>query len=81
MIMMESRRRGLSRQLARSGALRCALMATTLVVVCAAPFADGQVYYHDWWLLPSVVALFAFLLLFVAWSPFIFTVLNFSPFG
>ena len=108
-------------QLARIGALRCALMATTLLVVCAAPFADGQVYYHDWRLLPSVVApsvmmmlafalplditmskvfmvdagaeerdrlrfvirleLFAFVLLFAAWSPFIFTVLNFSPFG
>ena len=38
------------------GILRQLLLGMVIVVVFAAPFADGTVHMHDWRLLPSVVA-------------------------
>ena len=38
------------------GPLRCGLATLTLVVMAAAPFADGTVHMHDWRLFPSVIA-------------------------
>lgn len=40
----------------RIGALRSGLALVTLLVVLAAPFADGSVHMHDWRLFPSVIA-------------------------
>ncbi|MEX2480773.1 MAG: hypothetical protein WD928_07920 [Gammaproteobacteria bacterium] len=42
--------------LQRLGTLRILLLTSTLVVIAAAPFADGSVHMHDWRLLPGVVA-------------------------
>ncbi len=41
---------------ARLGTLRSLLLIAAVLVIAAAPFADGAVYVHDWRLLPSVVA-------------------------
>lgn len=40
----------------RLGVLRSLLLAATLLVIMAAPFADGSVHMHDWRLLTNVVA-------------------------
>jgi hypothetical protein len=40
----------------RIGALRCGLATITILVVSAAPFADGTVHMHDWRIFPSVIA-------------------------
>ena len=40
----------------RLGVLRLLLMTVALVIIAAAPFADGSSHLHDWRLLPSVVA-------------------------
>jgi len=40
----------------RLGILRSLLLTATLLVIVAAPFADGGVHLHDWRLLTSVVA-------------------------
>jgi L-lactate permease len=40
----------------RIGALRTGLAVITLLVVSAAPFADGSMHIHDWRLFPSVIA-------------------------
>ena len=40
----------------RLGVLRSGLAFATLVVIGAAPFADGSVHMHDWRLFPSVIA-------------------------
>ena len=42
--------------LTRLGILRSLLLLAALLVVAAAPFADGSAHVHDWRLLPSVVA-------------------------
>lgn len=103
------------------GPLRSGLALTTLVVVCAAPFADGAVHMHDWRLFPSVIAPTVVMMLvftlpldltmtrvfmedaspperqrlrailrieaallvvmLIAWAPFMFRVLDFSPFS
>lgn len=42
--------------LKRLGVLRSLLLTATLLVIAAAPFADGSVHLHDWRLLTSVVA-------------------------
>ena len=41
---------------ARLGVLRSLLITAAVLVVGAAPFADGSVYMHDWRLLTSVIA-------------------------
>ena len=38
------------------GPLRVGLAIVTLIVIAAAPFADGAVHLHDWRLFPSVIA-------------------------
>tara|TARA_R110002096_G_scaffold114361_6_gene248223 strand:+ start:3367 stop:3705 length:339 start_codon:yes stop_codon:yes gene_type:complete len=38
------------------GPLRSGLAILTLMVIAAAPFADGTVHMHDWRLFPSVIA-------------------------
>lgn len=38
------------------GPLRSGLVALTILVMAAAPFADGTVHMHDWRLFPSVIA-------------------------
>ena len=38
------------------GLLRWAMMATTIIVIVAAPFADGNAHVNDWRLYPSVIA-------------------------
>ena len=40
----------------RFGPLRLCLLGAAVLVMLAAPFADGSVHRHDWRLLPSVVA-------------------------
>ena len=40
----------------RLGVLRLLLMTIALVIIAAAPFADGPSHLHGWRLLPSVVA-------------------------
>ncbi|MCZ6895437.1 MAG: hypothetical protein O7H40_15505 [Gammaproteobacteria bacterium] len=40
----------------RLGILRLLLIMVALVIIAAAPFADGSSPLHDWRLLPSVVA-------------------------
>ena len=40
----------------RLGVLRSLLVIAAVMVIGAAPFADGSVYMHDWRLLPSVIA-------------------------
>ena len=40
----------------RLGTLRSGLAFATLIVIGAAPFADGSVHMHDWRLFPSVIA-------------------------
>lgn len=40
----------------RLGVLRCLLLASAALVIAATPFADGNVYLHDWRLVPSVIA-------------------------
>jgi hypothetical protein len=105
----------------RLGALRCGLAFATLLVICAAPFADGSVHMHDWRLFPSVIAptmmmmlvftlpldmtmarifmadaqaqererfrsiirfeALMLILMLLAWVPFMFRVLDFSPFS
>lgn len=40
----------------RFGPLRLCLLGAAVLVMIAAPFADGSVHRHDWRLLPSVVA-------------------------
>lgn len=42
--------------LARLGPLRVMLVTAMMVVILAAPFADGTTHAHDWRLLPGVVA-------------------------
>jgi hypothetical protein len=39
----------------RLGPLRSMLVLSTLLIICAAPFADGSVH-HDWRLIPGVIA-------------------------
>lgn len=46
----------LSKFCRRIGALRCGLTLITLLVIGAAPFADGSAHLHDWRLFPSVIA-------------------------
>jgi hypothetical protein len=43
-------------RLARLGLLRSLLMSAAILVIAAAPFADGGEHLYDWRLLPSVVA-------------------------
>lgn len=38
------------------GALRWMMMLTSLAVIVAAPFADGNAHVNDWRLYPSVIA-------------------------
>ena len=40
----------------RLGVLRSLLVIAAVMVIGAAPFADGSVHMHDWRLLPSVIA-------------------------
>jgi hypothetical protein len=40
----------------RIGILRTGLAIATIVVIAAAPFADGSTHMHDWRLFPSVIA-------------------------
>ena len=40
----------------RGAILRLLLIMVALVIIAAAPFADGSSHLHDWRLLPSVVA-------------------------
>jgi hypothetical protein len=42
--------------LERLGTLRVLLLTGAVLVIVAAPFADGTVHMHDWRLLPTVVA-------------------------
>ncbi len=42
--------------LARLGTLRILLLSGAVLVIAAAPFADGAVHMHDWRLVPSVIA-------------------------
>ena len=105
----------------RLGMLRSGLVLATLLVIGAAPFADGTVHMHDWRLFPSVIAptmmmmlvftlpldmtmarifmsdaeppekerlamiirfeALMLILMLLAWIPFMFRVLDFSPFS
>lgn len=105
----------------RIGALRTGLAIATIVVMAAAPFADGSTHMHDWRLFPSVIAptlmmmlvftlplditmAYVFMsdaseierqrlrviirfealllvLMVLSWIPFMFRVLDFSPFS
>ena len=47
----------------RIGLLRCSLALITLLVISAAPFADGGTHLHDWRLFPNVIAPTVMLLL------------------
>jgi hypothetical protein len=42
--------------MANIGVLRGLLLIMTLLVIAAAPFADGTVYVRDWRIVPSVIA-------------------------
>ncbi|MEQ8663201.1 MAG: hypothetical protein RLW62_20485 [Gammaproteobacteria bacterium] len=44
------------RIIARLGPLRVMLIGAAVVIMLAAPFADGAVHAHDWRLIPGVVA-------------------------
>jgi hypothetical protein len=105
----------------RIGALRTGLAIATIIVIAAAPFADGSTHMHDWRLFPSVIAptlmmmlvftlplditmAYVFMsdaddleterlqmivrfeaillaLMILSWIPFMFRVLDFSPFS
>ena len=105
----------------RIGVLRTGLAIATIVVIGAAPFADGSTHMHDWRLFPSVIAptlmmmlvftlplditmAYVFMsdaddleterlqmivrfeaillaLMILSWIPFMFRVLDFSPFS
>lgn len=42
--------------MAQIGVLRSLLLLMTVLVIAAAPFADGTVYIRDWRIVPSVIA-------------------------